>query len=72
MKHFTSCLALALLGFCLMGVTGCGEDNEAAVKQQEATVKDTNVPKEPPPKTMEEYAKRNPGMSGAATGSKKK
>jgi hypothetical protein len=63
------------------GITGRGEDNEAASRDSAAkgsiTVDPSRVP--PPPKSMEGHARNNPGAGGPGTakgsgyaGSKKK
>ena len=41
MRLFTSGLSLALLSFCFLGLAGCGEDNEAAIKEQASKAKGT-------------------------------
>ncbi len=73
MRLFTCGLSVALLSFCFLGLTGCGEDNEAAVNELASKSKATSVPsdKVSPPRgpTMEDYAKSNPGSTPGATGS---
>ena len=41
MRLFTGGLRLALLIYCFVGLTGCGEDNEAFIKQQASKAKGT-------------------------------
>ena len=68
-----------MLGLCLLGLVGCGEDNEAASREQAAKSKGLINPAKtiPQSKTQEEFFKNNPGSSpgatssGAAAGSKK-
>ena len=65
MKTLMRGIGLAMLGVCLLGLTGCGADNESdasklqaksgpAPKAAEGSTKD--MP--PPPANMDEYAKR--------------
>ncbi len=71
MRLFTCGLSVALLSFCCLGLTGCAEDNEAASNEMIAKSKESDIPPEqrtPPINSMEEYAKRNPGMAGAGSG----
>jgi hypothetical protein len=69
MRLITRGLALGILGLGLLGLAGCGEDNEAASNESAAKGSATgDVSKVPPPsKTMEDYAKNNPGSGGAGT-----
>lgn len=46
MKSLRGGLALAVLSFGMLGVLGCGEDNEAAIRAQEAKSSESDV-KEP-------------------------
>jgi hypothetical protein len=66
MRVFTSGLSLALLSFCLLGLAGCGEDNEAAIQEQAAKAKGT-IPgsRTAQAQTLEEYYEITPGVSGA-------
>jgi hypothetical protein len=59
-------LGLALLGACLPGLAGCGEDNEAAIKEQAAKAKGT-IPgsRTAQARTQEEYFEITPGVQGA-------
>ncbi len=71
MRLFTCGLSVALLSFCFLGLTGCAEDNEAAINEQAAKTKASDIPPDkatPPINSMEEYAKRNTGMAGAGSG----
>ncbi len=66
MRLFISGLPLALSGFCLLGLAGCGEDNEAAIKEQAAKAKGT-IPgsRTAQAKTQAEYYEITPGLQGA-------
>jgi hypothetical protein len=73
MRSFSFVLSLALLSFCVVGLTGCGEDNEAA--SRDAAAKNA-APVDPTKgiaqsKTMEDYAKNNPGSRGVGVGAGK-
>ena len=39
MRLFTYGLSVALLSFCFLGLTGCAEDNGAAINEQAAKTK---------------------------------
>ena len=59
MKSFLYRSGSALLCALALIATGCQEDNEAAIKKQEATSVGAQVKTtEPPPRTQEEYGKR--------------
>jgi hypothetical protein len=61
-------LSLALLSSCLLGLAGCGaEDNEAAIKEQQAKAKGT-IPgsRTAQAQTPEEYYEITPGVQGGA------
>jgi hypothetical protein len=62
----TSGLSFALLSFCFLGLAGCGEDNEAAIKAQAAKAKGT-IPgsRTAQAQTQEEYYEITPGVQGA-------
>ena len=66
MRLFTSGLSLALSSFCLLGLAGCGEDNEAAIKEQASKAKGT-IPgsRTAQAQTQEEYYEITPGVRGA-------
>ena len=66
MRLFTSGLSLALLSFCFLGLAGCGEDNEAAIKEQASKAKGT-IPgsRTAQAQTQEEYFEITPGVQGA-------
>ena len=70
MRLFTSGLSLALLSFCFLGLAGCGEDNEAAIKEQAAKAKGT-IPgsRTAQAQTQDEYYEITPGVQGAGTAS---
>jgi hypothetical protein len=67
MRLFTSGLSL-LLGSCLLGLAGCGEDNEAAMREQASKAKGT-IPgsRTAQAQTQEEYYEITPGLRGAGT-----
>ena len=66
MRLSASGLSLALLSFCSVGFAGCGEDNEAAIKEQAAKAKGT-IPgsRTAQAQTQEEYYEITPGVRGA-------
>ena len=68
MNLFTNGLRLALLSFCSLGLAGCGEDNEAAIKAQAAKAKGT-IPgsRTAQAQTQDEYYEITPGLQGAGT-----
>jgi hypothetical protein len=68
MRPFTSGLGLALLTCCLLGLAGCGEDNEAAINEQASRAKGT-IPgsRTAQAQTQEEYYEITPGVQGAGT-----
>ena len=67
MRLFVNGLSLALLSFCFLGLAGCAEDNEAAIKAQAATAKGT-IPgsRTAQAQTLEEYYEITPGVRGGA------
>jgi len=68
MRLFTTGLSLALLSFCLLGLAGCADDNEAFIKAQAARAKGT-IPgsRTAQAQTQEEYHEITPGLQGAGT-----
>ena len=70
MRLSASGLSLALLSFCSVGFAGCGEDNEAAIKEQAAKAKGT-IPgsRTAQAQTQEEFYEITPGVRGAGTAS---
>jgi hypothetical protein len=68
MRSLTGGLSLALLSFCVLGLAGCTEDNEAAIKRQASSAKGT-IPgsRTAQAQTQEEYFEITPGTSGAGT-----
>jgi hypothetical protein len=68
MKLFISGLGLALVGFCLLGLAGCAEDNEEFIKQQASRAKGT-IPgsRTAQAQTQEEYYEITPGIRGAGS-----
>jgi len=66
MRLLASGLGLALLGVCLLGLAGCAEDNEAAIKDQARKAKGT-IPgsRTAQAQTLEEYSEITPGLRGA-------
>jgi ABC-type phosphate transport system substrate-binding protein len=69
MRLLTYGVGVAALGFCVAGLSGCGEDNEAASRDSASkgsvTVDASKAP--PPSKSMDDYFKNNPGTTGAGT-----
>jgi hypothetical protein len=67
MRFFSSGPRLALLSFCVLGLAGCAEDNEAAFKEQAARAKGT-IPgsRTAQAQTQEEYFEITPGVRGGA------
>ena len=70
MSLFTRGLGLALLSFGLPGLAGCGEDNEAAIREQASKAKGT-IPgsRTAQAQTQEEYYEITPGVRGAGAAS---
>lgn len=68
MRSFTGQSSLALLSLCFLGLAGCAEDNEAAIKQQASKAKGT-IPgsRSAQAQTQEEYFEITPGVRGAGT-----
>ena len=68
MKLRTDGLSLALLSFCIFGLAGCAEDNEAAIKRQASSAKGT-IPgsRTAQAQTQEEYYEITPGVQGVGT-----
>jgi hypothetical protein len=66
MRLFIRRLSLGLLSLCFLGLAGCGEDNEAAIKEQAAKAKEI-IPgsRTAQAQTQEEYYKITPGVKGA-------
>ena len=70
MRLFTRGWSLVLLSFCLVGLAGCAEDNEAAIRQQASTAKGL-IPgsRTAQAQTQEEHFEITPGVAGAGTSS---
>ena len=66
MRLQTDGLSLALLSFCIFGLAGCAEDNEAAIKRQASSAKGT-IPgsRTAQAQTQDEYMEITPGVNGA-------
>ena len=66
MRSSISGLSLALLSLCFLGLVGCGEDNEAAIKEQASKAKGT-IPgsRTAQAQTQEEFYEITPGVQGA-------
>lgn len=66
MRSFTSRFSLAVVGLHVLGLIGCGADNEAAIREQAARAKGT-IPgsRTAQAKTQEEYYEITPGVQGA-------
>jgi hypothetical protein len=65
-RSATTGLSLALLSYCFLGLIGCGEDNEAAIKEQASKAKGT-IPgsRTAQAQTQEEFNEITPGVKGA-------
>jgi hypothetical protein len=68
MKLFIRGLGVALLGSWLLWLSGCAEDNEAAIREQARMAKGT-IPgsRTAQAQTQDEYLEITPGVSGAGT-----
>jgi hypothetical protein len=66
MRLFTIGMNLTVLSFCFLGLAGCAEDNEAAIKQQARKAKGT-IPgsRTAQAQTQEEFYEITPGVHGA-------
>ncbi len=70
MRLFTYGLSVALPSFCFLGLTGCAEDNEAAINEQAAKTRVDTIPADkvsPPVSSQAEWAKRNAGLNPASS-----
>ena len=70
MRLFTYGLSVALPSFCFLGLTGCAEDNEAAINEQAAKTRADTIPADkvsPPFSSQAEWAKRNAGLNPASS-----
>jgi hypothetical protein len=70
MRHFTGAFSIFLLGVCFFVLAGCGEDNEAAIKEQMTKSSGTADPQAKASQNMADYTKNNPGMNPAASSGK--
>jgi hypothetical protein len=70
MKLFIRGLILAFSSVCFLGLAGCAEDNEAAIREQAARARGT-IPgsRTAQAQTLEEYYEITPGVSGAGSAS---
>jgi len=51
---------MALLGFCLLGISGCGEDNQSEINQQAAKTSGTQVENTvAPAQSQQEFGERS-------------
>ena len=66
MTLITRGLALAALGLGVLGLVGCGEDNEAASRDSSSKSTATVDPNAPPPPTSNQYP--SAPSAGAGTG----
>jgi hypothetical protein len=66
MKWFIRRSSFTLTSFCFLGLAGCTQDNEAAIKEQAAKAKGT-IPgsRTAQAQTLEEYYEITPGVRGA-------
>lgn len=69
MTRLVSAGCRALLGLSLLGLVGCGEDNEEASRAQAAKSTGLINPSKtiPPAQNQAEFYKNNPGSSPGAT-----
>jgi len=70
MRLFTYGLSVALPSFCFLGLTGCAEDNEAAINEQAAKTRADTIPADkvsPPVSSQAEWRKRNAGLNPASS-----
>ncbi len=67
MKRLFCGSSLALLSFCFLGLSGCAEDNEAAIKEQARTAKGT-IPgsRTATAQSQDRYYDITPGVRGGA------
>jgi hypothetical protein len=70
MKRSISGWRLGVLAACSLGLAGCGEDNEAAIREQAAKAKGT-IPgsRTAQAQTQQEYYEITPGVRGAGSAS---
>lgn len=63
-------LSVAVLSFSVLGLAGCAEDNQAAIRAQAARARGT-IPgsRTAQAQTQEEYFEITPGVQGAGTSS---
>lgn len=68
MRPFIRGLSLAVLSLSYLGLAGCAEDNEAAMRRQAAKAKGT-IPgsRTAQARTQEEYFEITPGLRGAGS-----
>jgi hypothetical protein len=68
MKQFTKAFGLFLMSLSILWAAGCGEDNEAAIREQAARAKG-KIPgsRTAQAQTQEEYFAITPGVQGAGT-----
>jgi hypothetical protein len=69
MRLFASAFGLALLSSCFVGLAGCSEDNEGAIKAQAAKAKGT-IPgsRTAQAQDQQEYFEITPGIQSGAGG----
>jgi hypothetical protein len=73
MRRLIRLLSVAGLSICLFGLVGCGEDNEAASRDQAAKSTGLINPSKTitPSNSQADFFKNNPGSSPGATGASK-
>ena len=60
MRLFTCGLSLALLSSCLLGLSGCGEDNQSDINKQAAKTSGTKVElKTPQPQDQRQFGEQS-------------
>ena len=67
MRWFKTEIGVALSAVCFLGLVGCAEDNEAAIREQKAKAKGT-IPgsRTAQAQSQEEYYEITPGVQGGA------
>ena len=65
MRLFTCGLSLALLSFCLLGLSGCGEDNQSEISKQASKTSGEKVEvAAPQPQDQRQFGEQSKGGEG--------